>query len=47
MKILMVASFALAIAASVMNEFSPFSLVLVVVTGMGAVHQYMSKGIEA
>jgi len=43
MKALMIASFSLAIATAFMNNFSPFSLVLVVITGIGAVYQYTSK----
>jgi len=45
MKALMTMSFVIAIGTAVVNEFSPFSLALLVVTGIGTAYQYTSKEI--
>ena len=43
MKALMSISFILSIGTAIMNEFNPFSLVLMGVTGIGAVYQFIDK----
>ena len=43
MKVLMSLSFILSIGTAIMNEFSPFSLVLMVVAGIGAGYQFIDK----
>jgi len=47
MKALMTMSFLIAIGTAVVNEFSPFSLALLLVTGIGTVYQYTSKRLGA
>ena len=43
MKTLMSLSFVLAIGTAVMNEFNLFSLILVSVTGIGMLYQYIGN----